>query len=616
MSYLNGPRINFWGGASADVSTANNEGHDIFDLVNELVVDSRSDEEIIRALREPATNRRSEPYYTKAGWNYYGDHQFAFVGARVSSAGRPGLIDTQGDLIGLPVYLLGSVDPDTGEGPYGGPVMVDVDPASSQATQIYVGGLQIGDGDRPVLLVRGNARCHSHFLGNRFDPATTKPPHLTPGSVYGSGTFQLAFPRSAVVQWDSSRRILGEILDYPGSIGIVVRFTLFEFMPGMSTPELLANYAANYNDRNPSLGRVIGTIGPWLPGEPATIPPGRLLRNDNLENAQGLAWLDPVERRLTLDLSSTLQAQKIRSNAKDITSPIGPNVDYGDLLIRAKGYGGVLASVPSLPDTYYLYGGIYDVPLSSEAVQLLMDDRVVIESTKNGLSITESPIRIYGDWRNVYLDDFRGEKAWVELQIRELGGPIRGPAVVALETGQSGSLENPGFLCHPKEIPVNVGQTVLRFTIQDNGGKPGFLALNFRVVTGGDRGEDDEPPDYFVNFRKYPADTYRELIDNPPIPWEKVYEICLRFSYLMFPAMSKRIPLNDRATINAVASEILKRLSPRYRETTLAMPITRGMSPGKIELLSAYLQGVLKEVGKEPMVPAGPMQLTSEEGEG
>ena len=52
---------------------------------------------------------------------------------------------------------------------------------------------------------------------------------------------------------------------------------------------------------------------------------------------------------------------------------------------------------------------------------------------------------------------------------------------------------------------------------------------------------------------------------------------------------SKRIPLNDEATINAIGGELLKRISAEYRDTTLYMPLTRSLSPDKIALLK-YLE--------------------------
>ena len=126
-------------------------------LVNVAVIAQGTDDELIAALRKPATSGGNN-YYTVGGWNYYGDHQVVFQGATVSSSGAPGGVSTTGEMVGLPVFLLGSVDPVSGEGPYGGAVMVDLDPTSSQSTQIYVGGLQIGV-DTPALLVRANTRC-------------------------------------------------------------------------------------------------------------------------------------------------------------------------------------------------------------------------------------------------------------------------------------------------------------------------------------------------------------------------------------------------------------------------------------------------------------------------
>lgn len=590
MSYLNGPRINFWGGGSTNVCTANNDGNGIVDLVDGLVIGQGTDDELIDKLRAPATNN-GQSYYTVAGWNYYGDHQVSFMSARVSSSGAPGAVSRSGELVGLPVYLLGSLDPTSGGGPYGGPVMVDLDPTSSQSTQIFVGGLQIGN-EQPALLVRGNTRCHSHFLGLRYDRHSTRPPFLTPGSAFANGTFQVAFPRDAIVSYDQASTVLKSIIDAPGAIGLVLRFCMFEFMPGMSTDELQKNYAGNYNESNSSLGRIIGTIGPWFAGEPATAPIGRLLENTNLGGAQGAAYLDTAAARLTLDLSSALQGQAIRTSSTSNTGPIGPNVDYGDLQIRT--VEGVAATAPSLPETYYQFGGVYDVALDSGAVATLAKNPITITSTQNALAIAESPIRIYGDARNIYLDDTAGQTT-IELLIRYLGGPLQEDVQVGLATGASGTLPDPHFLTFPHEITVKAGMDHFSFPIADNGGSAGFLALN--VQLGGQTA-------YFVNVRKYPPDDYSQILKGGQISWDVVYATCLRYYYVVFPAMSKRIPLNDRLTINAVAGEILKRISPAYGETTLRMPITRSMSPGKVKLLTAYLQQVQSGAGTGARVGA------------
>ncbi len=57
-------------------------------------------------------------YYTAGGWNHYGQHVVDMQNALISSQGNPGSISTTGDMVGQPVYLLGSVDPVTGRGPF------------------------------------------------------------------------------------------------------------------------------------------------------------------------------------------------------------------------------------------------------------------------------------------------------------------------------------------------------------------------------------------------------------------------------------------------------------------------------------------------------------------
>lgn len=586
MSYLNGPRINFYGGISINVDTANNEqyGADeqpLLDLNHASVCSDKSDDEVIEYLRQGVKNKDGQDYYVRAGWNYYGDHQVILQDAKVSSSGEPGAMNQTGSLQNLPVYLLGGREPVTGKGPYGGAVMVDVDPTSSVTSQIYAGGLQVGAGDSPALLVQGDAVSHSRQLGLRYSDKTS-PPYLTPGSAWASGTFQLAFRKEDIVRIDKSDPVLKAIVDDPRSKGVVVRYSLFECFPGRDSQSVLRDLKTNQNNANPSLGRVIGSIGPWYENELATDVPGRLLINQKLGGAQGIAWLDEAGGRLTLDLVSALEGAQIRSDGKANTGPIGPNVDYGNLCVQAGDK--TVARVPSDPGGYYLRGGLYDIPLSAEAVALLRSQPIVISSDKNDLSISESRLRITSDARNLYVQPDAAQQL-LTLRVTELGGPVRNPVKLRLATEMSGTLADGQFLQYPECIDVPAGATEVTVNLGLNSGS-GFSLLTF-----------DAPgaTQYHVAFRKYPAHDYSALIASGDIQWEDVYEHCLRFFYVLFPAMSKRIPLNDEDTIQAVAAELLKRTDDSYRPTTLYMPLTRALSPGKIELLRAYLKQVSRQ---------------------
>lgn len=581
MSYLNGPRINFWGGGSTNVDTANNEQYDenqqqpLVDLINTTVTDSMTDEQVINYLRSPA-NSKGKPYFVKGGWNFYGDHQFAFMQNKVSSAGLPGAVSTTDSLVNLPVYLLGSLDPVSGDGPYGGPVMVDLDPTSSVTTQIYAGGLMVGNPDKPALLIHGRAVCHSRMLGLRYQGV--KGPYATPGSINANGTFQLAFNRSDIISYDFSHPVLRQILDNPRTQGIMVRFSMFQFFPGKDTETVQKNISENRNDANPSLGRIIGSIGPWYEGELASELSGRHLENKQLPGAQGVASYNPVLQMLSMDLVSALPGSAIRQNGSDNTSPPEPNIDYGNIQVAAGST--TIASVPSLPENYYLYGGIYDVAVGSGATELIQNNPLTLTSDTGNLLIQEQPVRITSDQRNVYCDP-TSETITVRLGVSYLGGPVKQLTVLSLSNAAPGSLPDGDFLQYPPVVTVPAGQSYVEFTIQTDAGKDGFSQLN--IAANCSAGS-------FISFRKYPLHDFSAVIQSGNIPWSLVYNECLRFYYVLFPAMSKRIPLNDEATIQAVGGELLKRLSDAYRDTTLYMPLTRSMSPGKVALLRAFIE--------------------------
>lgn len=588
MSYLNGPRINFWGGFQTDVCTTNNEdytlpdGTSVIDVIHTTVTNEKTDSEILDYFRTHS-ERKGHNYYTNGGWNYYGDYGVRFIEASVSSAGQPGEVSTTDPSVGLPVYLLGSVDPDSGDGPFGSALMVDLDPTSSQTTQIYVGGLQIGPSDNPALLIQGDAVCHARFLALRLMGTGYVD---APGSYQGNGTFQVTFPLSAVKSYDESNAAIKAIMDAPGVRGIVLRFSIFECLPYMTTPELQADYAANRNSSNPSSGNLIGTIGPAFEGEPDTDPPGRWLENPALPGfapnsvASGVGIVNQEAHLFSLDAVSLLQKAGLRADRKAFTGPPGPNMDYGSLTISAG--GSAVATFDPLPDSYYQYGGIFDIEMSSEALSTLNDNVMTITGSGPGgsLSVSEKALRIYTNARNLYLDDY-ADGAVIILQVRYLGGPLPVGRELALTSGATGILDNPNFVNFPAIVNIQAGAKSVSFKVSDNGGAAGYEALYFTA------GSDSS--DIYINFRKYPVG------DLPTVPaggpdWDYIYTNVLRYFYTVFPAMSKRINLNFEGSINATAPVIMKRISSRYRPTTLYMPITRAMSPERVAVFEDYLK--------------------------
>ncbi|MBX8510311.1 hypothetical protein K5D34_11555 [Pseudomonas cichorii] len=601
MSILNGPRLNFWGGISTDVSVPNNsatldEDNDtefnLFDVTTSTLAPEAqpyTDEQLNEKINAPSSSPPTTGY-TKGGWNHYGQH-LVELDTQISSQGDPGAINTSGDQVGQPVYLLGSVDPATGQRSSSGPMMVDLDPTSMFTTQIFVGGLQIGGNDNIQLLINCDTVCSSMDVKQRvLGPATMD----APGSYAYSGTFQLTFPLDCIVSYNKNSAALKSIIEAPGATGIVLRFVMFEMCPTMTTPQLDADYAARKFSSNPSIGRVIGTLAPAFADEPVICPAGRLLVN---QNTGGTGFADLSDSGLlSIDMVNLIPEETFRTDRTAITSPIGPNANYGPVSFCA----GTTALTTLTPDNeylqnYYLYGGIVDLQLDAGTAQQVKTQPLTITApdevmnyrsdppAKTSLQIAESPYRLYTDQRNIYLED-HPDGLTIPLQVRYLGGPVPFDTDIGVTIGRTLDC-----LKFPPSVSIKANQLCVDVpvTLKPNTEtQAGFSVLTYTVV-------DKAAPSissYFSNFRKY-SQTDFGIAKGSIITWDQVYPNVLRFHYLAFPAMSRYVPLNQPDAVMGAKDTILRRISDNYKGTTLYMPVVRSMSPSQRALLSAYLTG-------------------------
>lgn len=601
MSILNGPRLNFWGGISTDVSVPNNSPTlptgatstmDLFDLTNSVVAPAAqgySDDQLYALINAPDPEIGPQSRYTAGGWNHYGDHVVSLQNARISSQGTPGNIEPSGDLVGQPVYLLGSLVPGTGQGPYSGPMMVDLDPTATTTTQIFVGGLQIGDGDTPQLLIRWDSVCSSFDVNTRVLLPRTMD---SPGSFHGSGTFQLTFPLSSIVSYNHASPGLKALIEDPRATGLVLRFVMFEMCPTLTTAQLNADYAANQFSPNPSIGRVIGTLATAYANEPQICPPGRQVVNTD-ENIGSVAYAEVANGLLSLDMVNLIPKQTFRARRDDITSPIGPNADYGPITIAAGNTSLALyqPSDPLLFD-YYLYGGILDLPLNMTQLQQVQNNPLNVSAPGNSqnppMSAREVAYRVYTDQRNSYFDP-NDRSIQVTLQARYLGGPMPKDMQVGITAAATNTYQGKqywDFLQFPDSLTVPAGQSSVSFNISpqsDSSALAGFTTLTYII-------DNDTTYPTYSNFRKY-SRTGFGIPDGSQVTWEQVYENVLRFHYLAFPAMSRYIQLNQPDAVMGAKQAILARISPDYQNTTLYMSVVRSMSPSQRALLTAWLNG-------------------------
>lgn len=297
MSILSFPRINFRGVFRTNPCTANND-----DVMPQVVdrdkntlgpdVAGKTDEQIRAYLRERVSMTDFKETlcktFMRSGWNLYGDHSTNFDDTVVTSivvGPRPEdrwTSKTQDKLIGESFKLLGSASDDPAR--RGDPVICDLDPTGLITTQLYVGGIQFGsdvpsstDPSPDPLRIDHDTRGFQDWLNF----------NSTLGSYKGEQNFtgigcimQFSLPASAIpksVKSDSPG--LNRLLDSARTAaGLVVRFRCYEVQPGITDENLYQTFAQGNAVRNPALGYLVGTIGIWETGEPATEPAGRKLQ--------------------------------------------------------------------------------------------------------------------------------------------------------------------------------------------------------------------------------------------------------------------------------------------------------------------------------------------------
>lgn len=615
MSYLNNYRINFWGGISTNVCTANNDdvGYFYADPIQA---------KLSPTLLPMTDDAAIETLQANPGWNYFGDYTTKFQDAKISSFGEPDAIESTGAIVGQGIYLLGSLDPSNANPtPIGSPIMVDMDSTGTSCTQILVGGLQIGGTDNPIFRITENTRCYTRSL--QTVDATTNNGAFQVKSINGyqfgkaNTSWQLSFAYDESWEFDATNpQIATLVAKAKAAKGITVVFTQFEVVLKYSREAIIKEYENGNGTINPVLGYTIGSIGIWEEGEAATCLPGRLLKatltgDSPLCQADTYAQLDETTGILSLNMASTFVKPVARTDRNDL-STMSPTADPGNLqlAVNINGTVEIIAPIPYNAANYYLSGGIVDILVNDAAIAKMKQGDLQLVAVDDSLNITatyaqEQTYRFISDDRGVYVNP--NETKNLSFAITKWGQPVTEDLDLTITFSDSGEIAaefdlytemNVGFSTKAGAIPFTVldasahtysGTTTIKaadaasFQLNTNWIQAGFKQVNL-YVNGA------QTANYYMVIRTYPDDDYSAIPAAQKYTWDFVYSEVLRYYYVIFPAMSTRLPLNNEVLISQqVFGVIQKRISEPYVNTTLLMPITRDMSPGKVQLLNDYL---------------------------
>jgi hypothetical protein len=281
--------------------------------------------------------------------------------------------------------------------------------------------------------------------------------------------------------------------------------------------------------------------------------------------------------------------------------------------------------------SYDAFGGIVDLTYDTTLGSLIGSGTLVIQATSapnpNVTLLQEDTLRVVTDDRTMYL--LPGGSQAARIKVSDRGGPTKSDTVLYLFEYRDVIAQQSGGSCagvRPNQtviqpdaanppilrtqsvtipagqgfsdwfpVPISAvdsGATILAFQTNNSPfGSPSAAAgksppaITYVGVPGWSTAT-------YSAIRVYANDDFSSLYAAGPLQWQDVYARALRYYYVLFPAMSRFIPLNYPDMLVAQADLVNARLNtpsdPAFW-TTANMPATRTMSPAKVKLIKDFI---------------------------
>lgn len=578
MSYLELPRLHFFGTFKAAPSTINNSGRN-FDV-----------------------NRPAVPL-----WNPRGLAEFQILqgseitippGANVvpttvrSLVTSTGVI-TRGDpLIGQ--FVISTNAPSTGK-------LVDLDPNQQGVSQVW--GMQIAIGELGGEQVIGDftaAYFQQLFAGasgarnlqGRGMPAFS--------AAYQSLLTNLRWPETITSRFLQTLRAAS-----PDALSI--RFTVDLIDVSSTLPGGVPN-------PNFTLGRVAGAIGPASPNDPPFLNPrGRMLRPvpltatnetlsmkgtaDQAEEMKADAGSSPSLMRMAVDASETFTlfnyAPTIVDSSRNMVvldlgnalqfsgkNPVQSGTLTAAIVTTAKTIP--LGTIDNTLTNYEERAFVFEFPLdTSEKVAAAASNPIVVQW--NGSTVlSENTSGAYVDAIDHVVRMEANSRTALSLFATTFGGPVAAGQTATLGPVQtfSGQPVNNVLQVTPETVALDGATTFTLISGNPDGQRAPIDGQVYAIPIIWD---EDENPDAnaFVSVLVFDA-----LSDDSPT-WANVQPIFQQFMHL-YPGMQSILDLSDEPTVKANAKVIAAYLRAPITDSR-HMPVTRDLSNAKRQMILDYL---------------------------
>jgi len=580
---------------------------------------------------EPANNN-----VIPGEWNYYGDMGLTMINVKLTGINDPNHNVTAGlSTLMRAATLSFSNRPGTNGRSTG--MLIDINPEDPTNSQVFTDNLAMMT-DTQVVFNGKPSKAMTRWINFQRNANLT-------GPNGAAATFQCVVPLSelqgqAILQGLPSKSTSGKAL-----AGIVCRYTLyrplqvinyFKYTPAQWIQQMITLYSTG--GTNADFLELQGTIAPWFEGDAISQTTGRLLNpvafpappdfkgngapGQPMRVAPVIASVNTTTKLLSIDCSPTFTDNYKGTDKYDpMITGNNPKYDIGTITIGVKPKNGQPAVVQIGTINYLdvpkndINGWIFDFPLSSALIDAVADGQLFINcqgpNVKQNI-LEETPFLIFSERSGVYGEqnpvpgststNFRDDSALntsVSFIAYRNGKPVPSGdsqkfTLYYYDTtpnqapGKRTLLQSNYVLGNPVSVPVSASGNML------------VTCAPAEALVPVDYGNFDPLTGSILNLRILPNNLdYSQYYKNPEaqnpegndkLTFQVIYDQVLRNYYLLYPAMSKVVKLNDPLMWEdaTMARELMNRISLPAWPTSIAMPRTRDLSESRRKLLTAW----------------------------
>jgi hypothetical protein len=561
MSVLESPRLYFRGNTTWDPIVTNNRPAQYDENDSATVFGTGAAD--VAAFRQDAI----AAVVGGGNWNPDGTHRSTFYETSIVGVDVGNGTITDDPIVKCPVSLTG--------------MLVDLEPYGSVSSQIFFDVMSFG--------IQGGCRVfaprHTRMTGRYINFARNLSYKYIAGLA--SVVWQTSFPKAAGLRIDAHDSAvlqrLAAALEDDDVLGLTVRWNAyrtlyFDSLNPSNNPalaqQLQAKLAGGGFQPNPARSELVGVLGLWRKGEPASEPGDRaLLMQDSSPVASAHVRLSAD--RLVLDLGNSVPETSV-----DLTK-----LNLGDLTAVAVAPDGttVLATLGTFGyesyrrEAYEASAGIVTIKVDPAAAQKAQTADIQLRKQDGTVLLAESALRAIPVIPNIYLDE--GDTSTLEVLVLDRGKPAGAGIDVSIGDSTTATIATITSATNAEGIAAfpltGVTGQVQGFGLAAGQGVSAPLNINTQTTT-------------YVYVRTRPAD---DNIAQLEPTWANVHKYVLRNWQAMAPCMDNWLDLGNPEQVKSFAT-ILRRLTDNANfESFRFMPVTRDMTAGERALLYAFLDG-------------------------